>query len=184
MITILCTRSRGPRGFFCLHDFRRGPVNVAVILLETRVNYRLKTLFLAISAIACLTTAVLFIRSVEWSYSRIVSINCGANRTIIVYEDSFCDFATIPVFDVVINGRKSESKYPTTLWYECGDQLDANLFSHIIDETGEMVAVIYDGDVVAIYDFESSCSIELPSSGKLLDIPIGIRDRLNLTDSS
>ncbi len=27
-ITIRCTRSRGPRGFFCLHDFRRGPVNV------------------------------------------------------------------------------------------------------------------------------------------------------------
>ena len=32
-ITIRCTRSRGPRGFFCLHDFRRGPVNVAVIQL-------------------------------------------------------------------------------------------------------------------------------------------------------
>ncbi len=29
-ITIRCTRSRGPRGFFCLHDHRRGPVNVAV----------------------------------------------------------------------------------------------------------------------------------------------------------
>ena len=34
MITIRCTRSRGPRGFSCLHDFRRGPVNVAVITLE------------------------------------------------------------------------------------------------------------------------------------------------------
>ena len=33
VITIRCTRSRGPRGFFCLHDFRRGPVNVAVITL-------------------------------------------------------------------------------------------------------------------------------------------------------
>ena len=30
-ITIRCTRSRGPRGFFCLQDVRRGPVNVAVI---------------------------------------------------------------------------------------------------------------------------------------------------------
>ena len=30
-ITIRCTLSRGPRGFFCLHDVRRGPVNVAVI---------------------------------------------------------------------------------------------------------------------------------------------------------
>ena len=34
VITIRCTRSRGPRGFFCLHDFRRGPVNVAVIGLR------------------------------------------------------------------------------------------------------------------------------------------------------
>ena len=33
-ITIRCTRSRGPRGFFCLQDFRRGPVNVAVIHLR------------------------------------------------------------------------------------------------------------------------------------------------------
>ena len=28
------TISRGPRGFFCLQDFRRGPVNVAVITLQ------------------------------------------------------------------------------------------------------------------------------------------------------
>ena len=33
-ITIRCTRSRGPRGFFCLQDFRRGPVIVAVISLS------------------------------------------------------------------------------------------------------------------------------------------------------
>ena len=32
-----CTRSRGPRGFFCLHDFRRGPVNVAVITLSCSI---------------------------------------------------------------------------------------------------------------------------------------------------
>lgn len=36
VITIRCTRSRGPRGFFCLHVFRRGPVNVDVMRLETR----------------------------------------------------------------------------------------------------------------------------------------------------
>ena len=38
MITIRCTRSRGPRGFFCLHDVCRGPVNVAVIPLKTKVR--------------------------------------------------------------------------------------------------------------------------------------------------
>ena len=32
MITMGCTRSRGPRGFFCLQDVRRGPVNVDVIM--------------------------------------------------------------------------------------------------------------------------------------------------------
>ena len=36
VITIRCTRSRGPRGFFCLQDVRRGPVNVAVIALSSR----------------------------------------------------------------------------------------------------------------------------------------------------
>ena len=34
MITIRCTRSRGPRGFFCLQVDRRGPVIVDVIRLE------------------------------------------------------------------------------------------------------------------------------------------------------
>ena len=34
MITIRCTRSRGPRGFFCLQVVRRGPVIVAVIWLK------------------------------------------------------------------------------------------------------------------------------------------------------
>ena len=38
VITIRCTRSRGPRGFFCLHDVRRGPVNVAVIPLGQILN--------------------------------------------------------------------------------------------------------------------------------------------------
>ena len=38
MITIRCTRSRGPRVFFCLHDFRRGPVNVAVIPLNRMIT--------------------------------------------------------------------------------------------------------------------------------------------------
>ena len=33
-ITIRCKRNRGPRGFFCLQDFRRGLVNVAVIGLN------------------------------------------------------------------------------------------------------------------------------------------------------
>ena len=43
-ITIRCTRSRGPSGFFCLQDFRRGPVNVAVIGL---VHISLRQRFLA-----------------------------------------------------------------------------------------------------------------------------------------
>ena len=36
VITIRCTRSRGPRGFFCLQVVRRGPVNVDVIRLDQR----------------------------------------------------------------------------------------------------------------------------------------------------
>ena len=46
MITIRCTRSRGPRGFFCLQVFRRGPVNVAVILPVdlARIRSRRRTL--------------------------------------------------------------------------------------------------------------------------------------------
>ena len=38
-ITIRCTRSRGPRGFFCLQDFRRGPVIVDVITLKATMPY-------------------------------------------------------------------------------------------------------------------------------------------------
>ena len=34
VITIRCTRSRGPRGVFCLQVDRRGPVIVAVIPLN------------------------------------------------------------------------------------------------------------------------------------------------------
>ena len=37
-ITIRCTRSRGPRGFFCLQVDRRGPVIVAVITLRVIMN--------------------------------------------------------------------------------------------------------------------------------------------------
>ena len=34
-----CTRRRGPRGFFCLHDVCRGPVNVAVIQTQYMTSY-------------------------------------------------------------------------------------------------------------------------------------------------
>ena len=50
-ITIRCTRSRGPRGFFCLHVLRRGPVNVDVIPLGMKFTIRhllLLTLLVAI----------------------------------------------------------------------------------------------------------------------------------------
>ena len=38
VITIRCTRSRGPRGFFCLQDVCRGPVNVDVIQTYYRAS--------------------------------------------------------------------------------------------------------------------------------------------------
>jgi len=38
-ITIRCTRSRGPRGFFCLQVDRRGPVNVDGILKALNRNF-------------------------------------------------------------------------------------------------------------------------------------------------
>ena len=40
VITISCTRSRGPRGFSCLQDFRRGPVNVDVIIAKQKQSNR------------------------------------------------------------------------------------------------------------------------------------------------
>ena len=51
MITIRCTRSRGPRGFFCLQDVRRGPVNVDVITLH--MKFRLSTLMLLTTLLCC-----------------------------------------------------------------------------------------------------------------------------------
>ena len=61
-ITIRCTRSRGPRGFFCLHDFRRGPVNVAVITLAQRqtimpFRFSLRSIFLFVTT-ACVGLAL------------------------------------------------------------------------------------------------------------------------------
>ena len=56
-ITIRCTRSRGPRGFFCLQVFRRGPVNVAVITLSTsQMKFHLSALVMACTII-CLVVA-------------------------------------------------------------------------------------------------------------------------------
>ena len=40
VITIRCTRSRGPRGFFCLQVDRRGPVIVDVITFHARSGWR------------------------------------------------------------------------------------------------------------------------------------------------
>ena len=48
-ITIRCTRSRGPRGFFCLQAFRRGPVIVDVITLNQSMRFRLSTMLLSLS---------------------------------------------------------------------------------------------------------------------------------------
>ena len=50
-ITIRCTRSRGPRGSFCLHDVRRGPVNVAVMPPRNmKARFSLKSLALLVAS--------------------------------------------------------------------------------------------------------------------------------------
>jgi hypothetical protein len=42
---------------------------------------------------------------------------------------------------------------------------------------------MYDGDVVAIYDFNTSSNIKLPATGDLMDIPEDIRERLKLAET-
>ena len=58
MITIRCTRSRGPRGSFCLQVDRRGPVIVAVIPLKLMAKFSVKTLLIMVSLIAVAMTVV------------------------------------------------------------------------------------------------------------------------------
>ena len=69
-ITIRCTRSRGPRGFFCLQVNRRGPVNVDVIRLismysvsnESPIRFTYRISHLLCFAVFC--AALLFACSV------------------------------------------------------------------------------------------------------------------------
>ena len=66
MITIRCTRSRGPRGFFCLHVFRRGPVNVAVITPPQSgmaINFRFTISTMLIATLVCALVIAVCLRN-------------------------------------------------------------------------------------------------------------------------
>jgi len=62
VITIPCTRSRGPRGFFCLQVDRRGPVIVDVITLKKMQKRRFRHFsigfLLMLTAVVCIGVVV------------------------------------------------------------------------------------------------------------------------------
>ena len=68
-----CTRSRGPRGLFCLHVFRRGPVNAAVIRLgdQNTMRFSIATMLLLTLLVAgYFPIKILF---APWQQARIAS---------------------------------------------------------------------------------------------------------------
>ena len=143
------------------------------------MQFRLRTLLAGVAAASCCLALVLWIRSVDWSYIHIASVDCGGGRTIHLYEESFCDFATTPVYDVEIDGKIRTKKFLTGLWYDCGNRPEFNSISTVSDDSGNLVAVFRDGDdLIAIYNFETRENIEQPSSGRIEDLPREILDRL------
>ena len=59
-----CTRSRGPRGFFCLQDIRRGPVNVDVMSLN-RMQF-IGNLLAVLFGLACIAGTIY--HEVKWRF--------------------------------------------------------------------------------------------------------------------
>ena len=98
-ITIRCTRRRGPRGFFCLHDFRRGPVNVAVITLRPHVPSSLE----------------IFPSN---SFGRHSGIH---SRSVMVRRQPFCVIGRRTLASSIVRGKRANNGgrqfYSTTLFY-------------------------------------------------------------------
>jgi hypothetical protein len=145
------------------------------------MRYRLKSLLLLIAAVASVLAIGIYVTSVDWSYTRLASIDCGNGRTIHIYEETFCDFATFPVYDVEIDGKIVSQKYTTGLYYDCGNRVELDSARAVLDNTRMLVAIVRgENDLIAIYDFDLRKNVELPTTGKIADIPAEILARLDL----
>jgi len=90
-IIIRCARSRGPRGFFCLHDFCRGPVNPDVIRLESCSHMRvlsIRTVY-AVTSLACLLLAFLLVvylvaAGADWLALEHVALKFAAGSAVVL----------------------------------------------------------------------------------------------------
>ena len=141
------------------------------------MRYGLKHLLLFTALVAILS----LLWSLDWNHSHVATVDCGQGRRIHIYEDFFCDFATIPVYEVEIDGRIVVPKYSTFLWFECGNPILADNFEIQYDESNDgLIAITYDDDIALIHNFDTGTG--WPSANYGRDVPTEINARLELPE--
>lgn len=118
---------------------------------------------LALVFFQCLVT---WLRFLDQEYRLLVSLDCKNGREINIYVDTFCDYRTIPVYEVTIDGEIVMNKYSIDLSFDCGTHIRKQDFSIKWDESNTLVAVSYKDQVALVYDFERRAGWPSPNSDR------------------
>lgn len=95
----------------------------------------------------------------------LVSFDCKNRREINIYVDSFCDYRTIPCYEVIIDGEIVKKKYSINLSFDCSTQIRKRDFVTKWDESNAIVTVFYKDKIVLFYDFAKRTGWPSPSGG-------------------
>ena len=142
------------------------------------MRFRLKHLFAFCAAISAILAISSWIASLDWEYSHVVSLECGDGKQIHIYEDFFCDFATIPVYEVTDKGKIVSPRNSTFLWFECGHAIHNRKFVLIWDDSKSVVAVMYDDELALVYDFRKQQG--WPRANGQDEVPAAVMNRLDI----
>jgi hypothetical protein len=120
----------------------------------------LKRMF-AFVAIACVFVSVptCHYRAIEGDYL-LADFDCGNNRSIRIYAESFCDQADIPTYEVRQGEEILSQKYSANLSFDCGHSITAKDLALIMCEDGRLAVIVQvrTGRVSVIHDFASGKS--------------------------
>lgn len=116
--------------------------------------------------VCAIVVAIGAIVAFDDGYSHILTLDLDSATRVRIYEDSFCDRARIPCFEILQNGKLLSSRYRTELWLECGTPFLPHNFRVVHAENANLIGVVYDfsdRSVLAFaYDADSRTAIPNP----------------------
>lgn len=125
-----------------------------------------------------------------WGDCRIVSFDCGRDRTLDLYVDSFCDLRAFVEYEARVSGRAVAPRKSTRASFSCSEWkegTDPSSYRLIADGAGNLFAVMFrdhegEATVAIVFDFDRQEGFPRSAPlSRVREIPPDLLERLGLS---